>query len=58
MLGNVTPYERLTRQKPNLAGMPEWEQWVWVHSDSGTKLDGHASKAGWVGYDEDSTHAH
>ncbi len=58
VLGNTTPYERLTGQKPNLAGVPEWGQRVWVHSDSGTKLDGRASEARWVGYDEDSTHAH
>jgi Integrase core domain len=58
VLGNMTPYERLTGQKPNLAGVPEWGQRVWVHSDSGMKLDGRASEARWVGYDEDSTHAH
>src|SRR6266849_8487652 len=58
VLGNTTPYEQLTGQKPNLAGVPEWGQRVWVHSDSGTKLDGRASEARWVGYDEDSTHAH
>jgi hypothetical protein len=26
MLGNVTPYKKLTKGKPNLAGMPEWGQ--------------------------------
>ena len=57
-IGNVTPYERLTGQKPNLAGVPEWGQCVWVHNDSGTKLDARASAARWVGYDADSTHAH
>ena len=57
-IGNVTPYERLTGQKPNLAGVPEWGQRVWVHNDSGTKLDARASAARWVGYDADSTHAH
>src|SRR5580658_2869541 len=58
VLGNVTPFERLTGQKPNLAGVPEWGQRVWVHNDSGTKLDRRAMEARWVGYDEDSTHAH
>ena len=58
VLGDVTPYERLTGQKPNLAGVPEWGQRVWVHNDSGSKLDGRASAARWVGYDADSTHAH
>jgi hypothetical protein len=50
VLGNVTPYERLTG--------PEWGQRVWVHDDSGSKLDKCATEARWVGYDEDSTHAH
>ena len=36
VLGNVTPLERLTGQKPNLAGVLEWGQQVWVHTDSGT----------------------
>ena len=57
-IGNITPYERLTGQKPNLAGVPEWGQCMWVHNDSGTKLDEHASAAQWVGYDADSIHAH
>src|SRR6266702_8775870 len=41
-LGNITPYERLHGQKPNLAGVPEWGQRVWVHTDAGSKLDGRA----------------
>jgi len=57
-LGNVTPYEKLTGRKPNLAGLPEWGQRVWVHNDSGSKLDARATAARWVGYDADSTHAH
>jgi hypothetical protein len=39
VLGNVTPFERLTGQKPDLSNVPEWGQCVWVHNDSGTKLD-------------------
>jgi hypothetical protein len=38
--------------------MPKWGQCIWVHNDSGSKLDRHALEARWVGYDEDSTHAH
>ncbi len=57
-IGNVTPYERLYRQKPNLGGMPEWGQRVWVHSASGSKLDAQAIQARWVGFDTDSLHAH
>ena len=57
-LGNVTPYERLYGKKPNLAGVPEWGQRVWVHTDTGSKLDARAVEGHWVGYDKDSTHAH
>ena len=58
VLGNVTPYERLTGRKPNLAGVPEWGQQVWVHTAGNPKLDPRAAMAHWVGYDADSTHAH
>ena len=58
LLGTATPYERLTGRKPNLAGVPEWGQRVWVHDSSGTKLEARAEVARWVGYDSDSTHAH
>lgn len=44
--------------KPDLGGMPEWGRPVWVHLDSGSKLDGRAAEARWVGFDRDSTHAH
>ena len=57
-LGNITPFERLHGQKPNLAGMPKWGQHVWVHTDSGSKLDAQAIEGHWVGYDKDSTHTH
>jgi len=39
MLGNTTPYEKLYGSKPNLAGVPEWGQQVWVHNHQGSKLD-------------------
>jgi Reverse transcriptase (RNA-dependent DNA polymerase) len=58
VLGNATPFERLYKQKPNLAGVPEWGQRVWIHTDAGSKLDGRAVEGHWVGYDKDSTHAH
>ncbi len=58
VLGNVTPYEHLYRDKPNLGGVPEWGQRVWVHSAAGSKLEAHALEARWVGFDSDSTHAH
>jgi hypothetical protein len=54
----TTPFERLTGCKPNLAGMPEWGQHVWVHRGSESKLDVRASVTRWVGFDQDSPHAH
>ena len=44
-LGNVTLYEHLTKLKPNLAGVPEWGQRVWVHNSTGSKLDARATVA-------------
>jgi hypothetical protein len=58
VLGNVMPFKRLTRQKPNLSGVPEWGQYVWVHTPANSKLDVHAIIMHWVRYDEDSTHAY
>jgi len=57
-LGNVTPFEKLTGKKPNIAGVPEWGQHVWVHTAANSKLDTCVATAHWVGYDGDSTHAH
>ena len=57
-LGNTTPYERLYKNKPDLSGVPEWGQKVWVHSPGGSKLDARAIEGRWVGFDRDSTHAH
>src|SRR6267142_60604 len=42
VLGDITPHEKLTEQKPNLAGVPEWGQRVWVHRGDGSKLEVHA----------------
>ena len=57
-IGNITPLEKLYGEKPDLARVPEWGQRVWVHTDSGSKLDARAIEGHWVGYDKDSTHAH
>ena len=57
-ISDITPHERLTGLKPSLAGVPKWGQHVWVHHNSGTKLDKHATEAQWVGYNTESTHAH
>ena len=31
---------------------------MWVHDGTNGKLDGHSNEGVWVGYDQDSTHAH
>ena len=58
VLGTVTPFERVNGYKPNLGGVPEWGQRVWVHNDKGSKLDARGTIARWVGFDADSPHAH
>jgi len=57
-LGNIMPFEKLTGKKPNITGVPEWGQRIWVHTAVNSKLDAHAATAHWVGYNRDSTHAH
>jgi transposase InsO family protein len=57
-ISNITPHEKLYGEKPNLARMPEWGQHVWVHTNTGSKLDTQAIEGHWVGYNKDSTHAH
>ena len=57
-IGHSTPYKHLYRSTPNLGGVPEWGQRVWVHVTSGSKLDWRAQEGRWVGYDSESTHAH
>ena len=58
ILGDTTQYERFHREEPNLAGLPEWSQLVWVHDASGSKLDARAIEGRWVGFDSESAHAH
>src|ERR1700742_4070392 len=57
-LENKTPFEVLTGNRPNLGGVPIWGTRVWVHDGSGSKLDGRAVEARWVGFDKESTNAH
>jgi len=58
VLSDVTPHKKLTGQKPNLAGVPEWGQQVWVHCGDSSKLEAHTWPVRWVGFDARSTHAH
>ncbi|KAJ3489198.1 hypothetical protein NLJ89_g11551 [Agrocybe chaxingu] len=57
-LDNMTPYEALTGKKPDLANLPEWGCKVWVHDAGNGKLEGRSKVGQWVGFDQDSTHAH
>jgi transposase InsO family protein len=58
VLSHMTPFEQLMKEKLNLAHVPIWGQQVWVHNDSGSKLDECMNDRFWVGYDNDSPHAH
>jgi len=58
VIGDATPLERASGHKPNLAGLPEWGQRVWVHSSKSSKLQKHTTIAHWIGYDRGSPHAH
>ena len=53
-LDNKTPYEMLYDNKPDLAHLPEWGVKVWVHDNTGTKLDARSQVGYWVGYEEAS----
>ena len=39
-LNRMTPYEAFYGKKPNLAGLHEFGDKVWVHTTIGSKLDG------------------
>src|SRR6267142_3181193 len=58
VIGDATPLERVSGCKPNLAGLPEWGQRVWVHSGKSSKLQKNATIACWIGYNRGSPHAH
>jgi hypothetical protein len=58
VLGDATPHEHLPGHKPNLAGLPEWGQCMWVHTGKSLKLSKHAALTHWIGYDKGSPHAH
>ena len=53
-----TPYEMLCGKKLDLCNLPPWEGKCWVLNWSGSKLDDHACKGHWVGFDTESTAHH
>ncbi len=53
--GNITPFEALYGQKPNLRGICEWGEKVWVRLEvKGFKLGGRVKEGCWVGVDDES----
>ena len=57
-IGNTTPYELLTGQKPNLEGLQPWGCKVRVHDNGGSKLDGRSKVGRWMGFDPDTKDGH
>jgi len=53
-LDNKMPFEALFGSPPDLSGLRQWGCTVWVHNDSGSKLDAHARKGHWLGFNHDS----
>jgi len=53
-LDNKTPFEALFGSPPDLSGLQRWGCNVWVHDDSGSKLDAHAHEGRWLSFDVDS----
>lgn len=54
MLDNRMPFEALYRTPPDLLGARLWGCKVWVHNDSGSKLDVCAYEGWLLGFDVDS----
>jgi hypothetical protein len=49
-----TPFEVLFRTPPDLLVAHLWGCKVWVHDDTGSKLDAHMHKGWWLGFDVNS----
>lgn len=50
----MTPYEAVYGQKPDLRGVREWGEMVWVQVKGGSKLGGRVREARWLGFDDRS----
>ena len=50
----MTPFEAAFRKKPNLKGLREWGEKVWVRIEGGNKLGGRVREGRWLGVDEKS----
>ena len=50
----MTPFEAAFGKKPNLRGVHEWGETVYVRVQRGTKLGGRVKEGRWLGLDEES----
>ena len=50
----MTPYEAAFGKKPNLKGVREWGEKVYVRVEKGNKLGGRVREGRWLGMDEES----
>jgi len=50
----MTPYEAAFGKKPNLKGLREWGETMWVRVEGGNKLGGRVREGKWLGVDEQS----
>src|ERR1700678_4421452 len=57
-LVDTTPFEVLTKKKPDLANLHPWGCRVRVHDTSGSKLDGRSKIGRWMGFDEETGDGH
>jgi len=53
-LDNKMPFKALFGSPPDLSGLRRWGCNVWVHNDSGSKLDARAREGRWLGFNVDS----
>jgi hypothetical protein len=49
-LNGMTPLEAATGTKPDIAGLREWGEKVWVRVEKGNKLGGCVQEGRWVGF--------
>ncbi|KAF8817637.1 hypothetical protein BYT27DRAFT_7074191, partial [Phlegmacium glaucopus] len=50
----MTPFEAAFGRKPNLRGLREWGEKVYVRIEGGTKLGGRVKEGRWLGIDDES----
>ena len=50
----MTPFEAAFGKKPDLRGVREWGERVYVRIEGGTKLGGRVREGRWIGIDDES----